>query len=187
VTPRKVYVSTTRVSRDTFKTFNGASSPSSSGLPPLSAGGSERPTAPPELAAAPKYERKSVSKEPLSRELYLERVAKHIPVEILALYIPMINAANSAKLMPMKIYGPWVTTVGFFILIPFYFLKILRNERVPTKKEIAISMLAFIVWGYTLGRGIYSPIYDEGTANYILLAFTVFSGFVGPEEILQKE
>jgi hypothetical protein len=84
-------------------------------------------------------------------EDYLERVAKYVPVEIIAAYLAIrgfLPEHGTDGAVPA-----WVEIAiyaSLIVLTPLYLLRVARD--VPDKRrQIAIAMVSFAVWSYAIG------------------------------------
>jgi hypothetical protein len=126
-----------------------------------------------------------------SRSEYAERVAKYIPGEILSAYLAVngILAQVAQGPDPLRILVHFAVFVFLLGLTPIYFRLIARPGE-PTKTQIVMSMLAFVVWVYNLGgpfAAVYptyvsAPIHMPWLGAILLIIFTVVSGLVAPQE-----
>lgn len=82
---------------------------------------------------------------------YLSKVAKLIPVEIVATFITIDSALSvAADNTPMWLY--WGATVVLAILCPLYMIRATRVEGLGIAwSQVAVSTLAFPIWVYAIG------------------------------------
>ncbi len=115
-------------------------------------------------------ESSSASKE------YVEKVAKLIPGEVIALYIGLVGFVPSAQ---GPISDHWLYGLSFAIclaLTPLYLGQMADPKR-PKTRHIVVSMCAFVIWAYAISGGVAIPsYYKPGLAGMLTLIFTGISG-----------
>jgi hypothetical protein len=120
-----------------------------------------------------------VSASPRER---LEAIAKFVPAEVLAFYLPGVNVV---QMFPAE-QQTWLHR-GLFALawlgVLAYFRWIAAGDaRGP--RQIVVSVLAFPIWVYATNRdvGVFGAIYKEPTALLLLLVFTFVCSFLVPQK-----
>ena len=114
---------------------------------------------------------------------YLGRVAKYVPSEIVALYLPLIkfiesSGATEAKSLRLWLYG--TSFLVFVVLTPIYFTKLAKPDD-GLRVQRVVSTIAFVFWAYSLG-GIFSElgIQNDLIAGVSLILFAAISGAIKP-------
>lgn len=116
----------------------------------------------------------------------IEKIAKLIPTEIIAGYMPLIGLVSLVKFDILK---PWLYIIIFiscWIVIPFYIrwqgkdnLDKNTQEPRPWKTHATISTIAFLFWAYSISGSILVPdFYDIALANIFLGLFTIITGWI---------
>jgi hypothetical protein len=112
----------------------------------------------------------------------IEAIAKYIPSEILAFYVPVVpaiellkNASVHAVLQKIAFWLAW-------ILVPIYFLWI-GNKDARKWRQVSLSTFAFPIWAYATNRelGIFGAYYEAPGALILLLLFTLLTAFLLPK------
>jgi hypothetical protein len=84
-------------------------------------------------------------------EGYLERVAKYVPVEIVAAFMALravLPIHGSPGALPTGL--ELALYAGLLVLTPLYYLKF--GGDVPEKpKQVAVTTVSFVVWSYAIG------------------------------------
>ena len=111
---------------------------------------------------------------------YAERVAKYVPAEVLAGYVALLRIFADAR--PHWHIGAFVACL---LLTPLYLWKVgLPGE--PKALHLLISMVAFVVWSYSIGgdQGLFGAevmhIYEPSVAAGGMVFFTLVSGLFAP-------
>ena len=112
---------------------------------------------------------------------YLGRVAKYVPTEIVALYLPLVKFIDAAgKLEPqiirLSLLG--LSFLIFLILTPIYFSKTAQPGD-AVKAQRIVSSIAFVCWAYSLG-GVFTELGIENNlvSGFLLIVFTAVSGAI---------
>ena len=114
---------------------------------------------------------------------FLEKVAKMIPGEILAAYVTLVGIVPSMRNPGWRPYAYLVFFLICLVMTPVY-LWMMRdqegdNRGKPTRVQIIVSTLAFVVWAYAVSASSAIPdYYDPGIASAAMVLFTLFSGIV---------
>jgi hypothetical protein len=119
---------------------------------------------------------------------YLERIAKYVPVEVLAFSV-FINAIldqamRSGGSTPVMVGVP-VITIAIVALIagmaaaPF-FVWYIHNEGDAWVTNAIVCFFAFPFWSYALGAVAFTGYRDGNLAAILLATFTVVSGTIKP-------
>lgn len=114
---------------------------------------------------------------------YVTRIAKYVPAEIIAIYLPLMNALNAMTAEESASLRKWVyggLLVLFAVLTPLYFAKMARPGDAK-KAHMWLSTAAFVVWAYSLGH--FFKLVDwhrEWIAAITIAVFTALSGLVAP-------
>jgi hypothetical protein len=113
----------------------------------------------------------------------IEAVAKYIPSEILAFYVPAVPAIEllkDAALHPvLQKFVFWLA----WVLVPVYFLWIGKKDE-RKWRQIGLSTLAFPIWAYATNRelGVTGAYYDAPGAVILLLFFSLLTAFLLPNK-----
>ena len=106
------------------------------------------------------------------------KVAKLIPVEIIAGYLPLIGLVEAVKLENLR---PGLYILVFVVclaMVPIY-LNWQSEKDKPKRVHIIVSTLAFPIWAYAVSGHIILPqFYDGALANIILGLFTLITGWI---------
>lgn len=125
----------------------------------------------------------------------LEKVAKLVPTEIVAGYIPLVAAAES---ITSSISRRFSLAVGAFflglVLTPIYLLLTGKPKNWVQVVSIVISTIAFVLWAYMLGGPFameqmtaYLGSYDQKVAGFFVLAFTWITGLIPFDRFLKED
>lgn len=128
---------------------------------------------------------------------YAERIAKYVPAEVIAFFLaadklfpdPNGGDAKSGTLLDKLIasYSLEVAAAVFAIGLigtPAYIWQ-QRAEGEPWKVHAIMATLAFIVWAYAIHAHIFvENIYSSSLASFLVLFYTLVSGFVVPIKTL---
>ncbi len=125
----------------------------------------------------------------------LERVAKLVPTEIVAGYVPLVAAAEAITTNSTRRFS---LAVGAFflglLLTPIYLLLTGKPKNWVQGLSIVISTIAFILWAYMLGGPFameqmtpYLGSYDQKVAGFFVLAFTWITGLIPFDKFLKEE
>jgi hypothetical protein len=122
-------------------------------------------------------------------EDYLERIAKYVPVEIIAAYMA-IRGFLPEHGKPGAVPA-WVEVAIYASLIgltPLYLLRVARG--VPEKgRQIAIAMVSFIVWSYAIGGPFFwktvealtgAEVVYDGLAGALVVVWSLAAGLAKP-------
>lgn len=115
---------------------------------------------------------------------YAERVAKYVPAEVIAAYLAITNitegtsTANSGGRAAGLAFA-----LAFGVIITPAYLWRLAKPKEPWVFQSAVSIIAFIVWSYSM-KGAWDEwdIYYSGAAGIGLVVFSVVSGLLVPKE-----
>lgn len=124
----------------------------------------------------------------------LTRVAKLVPAEIVAGYIPLVAAAEAIATDSSKRF---TFAVGAFFLglalTPVYLWLTGKPKNWVQKLSVVLSTIAFILWAYLLGgpfameeMGNYLGSYDKQIGSFIVFAFTWVVGLIPFESFLKE-
>ena len=113
----------------------------------------------------------------------LERVAKYIPGEIVAAYIFFNGLINAEHSHGMRTTYFSVTFVFCLIMTPIYLGRVAEAGD-PKRYQQVVSSIAFILWAYALGVGIFVElgIYLPILAGLLLGMFSVVSAYSVPSK-----
>lgn len=111
----------------------------------------------------------------------LEAVAKYVPGEILAFFLPVVSAI---ELLPAeeRRAGHWIAFIVSWVLVPIYMKWVAgADQRGP--QQIAVSTVAFPIWAYATNReiGALGPWFSEPRALIVLLCFSLLTAFLLPK------
>jgi len=111
-------------------------------------------------------------------KLYLEKISKLVPSEVLAGYLTLVGlvaAISHPQLQNLSYYG------SFFLclfLTPLYLNYQAEGNR-PKLNHLMVSTIAFVVWAYAMsGDKVFTRFYDPAAASAVLVVFTLVSGVV---------
>jgi uncharacterized membrane protein len=112
---------------------------------------------------------------------YLGRVAKYVPAEIVALYLPLvkfIDAAGKLEARSVRLSLLALSFLVFLVLTPIYFTKTARPGD-AVKAQRIVSSIAFVCWAYSLG-GVFTELGIENNlvSGFLLIIFTAISGTI---------
>ena len=112
----------------------------------------------------------------------LERVAKYVPSEILALFLFLNGIAAAAATEPRRLVWFSVAFVVCLVLTPVYFRFIIGTPADPRGYQAVVSTLAFLVWAYGLGAGFFVAVgsYDPIAAAFAVGIFSTVSAWLRP-------
>jgi hypothetical protein len=113
----------------------------------------------------------------------IEAVAKYIPAEILAFYVPVVPAIELLKNAQLH---PVLQQIAFWLcwaLVPAYFLWIGKGDD-RKWRQVVLSTLAFPIWAYATNRelGVLGHYYEAAGALILLLFFSLISAFLLPKK-----
>jgi len=115
---------------------------------------------------------------------YAERVAKYVPAEVIAAYLAIVSITEgTSEAATHGRYAGLMFALAFGLIITPFYLKKLAEPGEPWCKQSAVSIIAFIVWTYSM-KGIWMEwwhVYYSGVAGIALIVFSVLSGFYVPE------
>lgn len=109
---------------------------------------------------------------------YLEKVAKLVPSEVLALYLALVGWVPAVKLAISK---SWLYAGCFVICLIFtpLYLSKMADKGKPKRTHLILSTLAFMVWAYSVsGATVIPNWYDAALAGMATLLFTGISGLI---------
>ena len=82
----------------------------------------------------------------------LARMIKYIPSEVIAGYLFIIGIVEGVVGDDfLKIFFAWVI-LGFGALMTYIYLNVVGQEEPTKKKNLAISIVSFLLWAYALSR-----------------------------------
>ena len=111
---------------------------------------------------------------------YLDRVAKYVPIEIVGAYLTLVG------LIPAR--GPvlWPLSVLLlcWFLTPAYIWR-RANPADDWRTHAAVSVIAFPVWAFAIGRGVFEvvEIGPEFLPALLLVAFSLVAGLIKPRPV----
>ena len=100
---------------------------------------------------------------PIGKDQYTDRLLKYIPAEAVACYIFVLSVMQRLSDPTVIKVVQWSVFVLFCILTFLYLWRVLKVRKV---QQLAISIIAFIVWVFALGGPFalltwYNPLYGE--------------------------
>jgi hypothetical protein len=111
-------------------------------------------------------------------KIYLEKISKLIPSEVLAGYLTLVGlvaAIHHPELHSSFYYGSFLLCL---VLTPLY-LNYQAEGNKPKLTHLIISTVAFMVWAYAMsGDKVFTRFYDPAAASAVLVVFTLVSGVV---------
>jgi hypothetical protein len=109
---------------------------------------------------------------------YLEKIAKLVPSEVLALYLALVGWVPAVKPAISKSWLYAGCFVVCLVLTPLYLSK-MADKGKPKRRHLVISTLAFGVWAYSVsGANVIPNWYDPALAGMATLLFTGISGLI---------
>lgn len=104
---------------------------------------------------------------------YLSKLLKLIPTEIVAGYLAIVGFVP--KVHPHAKEILLVSSIALLIVVPFLLYKV---QQVKKWTQIVYTMIAFVVWIYTLGGPFeYYGIHDPVIGSVILVFWTLLIPF----------
>ena len=119
---------------------------------------------------------------------YLERVAKYVPVEIIAAFLAIRGFAGSPGTMPPGL--EIALFAALVVMTPLYLLKL--GGDVPQKGlQVGIATVSFVIWAYAIGGSFFwgaivqfDPLPDQivysGFAGALVVIWSLVAGLVRP-------
>lgn len=105
---------------------------------------------------------------------YSDRLIKLIPAEVISVYFSMVTLLKSSKDDVAELV-PWLV-FGFGALATLFYLRV--TLKVLNSRQLALSVIAFCVWAFTIGEPFSQFAWYNGTyAGLLLMAYT----FVAPQ------
>lgn len=124
------------------------------------------------------FRRKFEIKDSTSTKLFLEKVAKLVPSEIIAGYVALVGII---PLVRNEDAHPWLfggVALICLVLTPIY-LNLQAETGKPKRNHLILSTVAFMVWAYAVSGGIVIPQWhDPAIASILLVLFSLVSGAV---------
>jgi hypothetical protein len=109
---------------------------------------------------------------------YSDRLIKLIPAEVISVYFSMVTLLKSSK-DDVADLVPWLV-FAFGALATLFYLRV--TLKVLNPRQLALSVVAFCVWAFTIGEPFSRFAWYNGTyAGLLLLAYT----FVAPQIPMQ--
>lgn len=129
------------------------------------------------------------------RDNPVARVAKLVPAEIVAGYLPLVSMAESISGSPSKRFG---LAFGTFCLglvaTPIYLWVTGKPKNWVQKLSIGLSTIAFGLWAYLLGGVFTMPemvrylgAYDKEMGGFIVFAYTWIAGLIPFGKLLRAD
>lgn len=114
----------------------------------------------------------------------LERLAKYVPSEILATYIFLNGLAASAASHNERLVWFAISFAFCLCFTPIYFY-LLKTSGDALRQQQIVSTLAFIIWAYGLGAGLFkeAELYYPIAAGFSVAMFSLISAFLIPKRI----
>jgi hypothetical protein len=113
---------------------------------------------------------------------YAERVAKYVPVEIIAAYLALQRTVTGSTDADTTLRTTLLAVIlfGLAILTPLY-LWFMAEAGKPKRIHIILGTIGFFVWAYSIG-GYFTDIglYHEAIADITLVFYSIISGFFIP-------
>ncbi|MCK7594643.1 hypothetical protein [Pseudomarimonas salicorniae] len=105
---------------------------------------------------------------------YADRLMKLIPGEVIGVYLSMITLLKHSS-DPVAPQVPWAV-FAFGVAATFFYLRV--TLKVRNRRQLALSVVSFCIWAFTLGEPFTQLAWYNGTyAGLLLIAFT----FVAPQ------
>jgi len=106
---------------------------------------------------------------------FRDRLLKLIPSEIVATYLVIVGFIPKVENYPNRKIVLTIVSIGLLVLVPFYLRKFQNVKRLP---QIVFTMVAFLVWIYSLGGPFESyNIYDPIIGSIILIFWSLLIPF----------
>jgi hypothetical protein len=114
----------------------------------------------------------------LQPRLFLEKVIKIIPSEVIAGYMFLISALPVVGSSDLREALKWIIFVLLIFVIPLYYRSL--SKGLPYVKHSIVSIVAFIVWSYSISGAALTgdEYYDPIVASLSLMTFTLLSPYV---------
>jgi len=112
----------------------------------------------------------------------IEALAKYVPAEILAFYVPAVPAISLLKHPAWVPWAHWAAFLVAWALVPLYFHSIGKHDA-RRNRQMFVSSLAFPIWAYVSNRtiGPLAPWYDDAFGVLLMLGFSLATAFLLPE------
>ncbi len=113
---------------------------------------------------------------PATKDVYFDRLLKYIPAEVVACYIFVLGIIEKLGGAQEKSIFHWVIFLVFCLITFFYLRKILHVGKI---QQLAISVVAFVVWVFALGGPFalfawYNPLYGAILLPVYTLAIAIW-------------
>jgi hypothetical protein len=118
------------------------------------------------------------------RDTFLARVAKYVPSEVVAAYVflngVIVAAAAGQGLLPGD---PFLWHAGAFVVswvaTPAYLWQAAPPGQ-PRMLQVTLSTIAFPIWAYAIGGGVFSAVLYPAVGSILLAVFSLISGLFKP-------
>lgn len=123
------------------------------------------------------YQEKDATRDLQPRQ-FLEKVIKIIPSEVIAGYMFLISTLPVIGSTALKDVLKWLIFGLLIFVIPLYYRSL--SKGLPYIKHSIVSMIAFIVWSYSISGAALTgeEYYDPIVASLSLMIFTILSPYV---------
>jgi hypothetical protein len=112
--------------------------------------------------------------EPTSAEHYFERVAKYVPIEIVAAYLALqtffAGVANGAVPLALQIF-----VYLAFIGLTIGYLRAIGGDVHQKRAQIVIGTIAFVVWSYAIGGPFFWKAIESASETQLVYPFLQFA------------
>ena len=113
---------------------------------------------------------------------YLEKVAKLIPSEIVAVYLAGVGIIPAIANASVQAYVFWLFLALCTLMTPVYLYRFMRDRTKPksiSRRHALISTAAFLFWAYAVSAGVLpSGWHDGAISSLLLLTFSLVSGAI---------
>lgn len=111
----------------------------------------------------------------------IEALAKFVPAEILAFYVPIVPAISLLRNPDWIPWFHWLAFLLAWILVPIYFIWVAEGDRRRVRQAL-VSTLAFPIWAYVTNRtiGPLAPWYEDALGVIVMLLFSLATAFLLP-------
>jgi hypothetical protein len=115
---------------------------------------------------------------------YLTRIAKYVPTEIVAAYVflnGLLISASAAQLPGERWLWYLAAFVLCWVLTPLYLLRRAAPVAQPRRMQVVLSTVAFPIWAYAVGGGLFVTVASGVVASVLLVVFSLVSGLFEPK------
>ena len=125
-----------------------------------------------------------------------ERLIKYIPLDIAGAYPLLQNGVADYVKNPLpKLPAQWIIWAVFGLLLLYYVVKLHfqftksgikgRARLILESQQQLVSIVAFVIWTYSLKSAIWTDVYSAGLALILVVAFLLVASNYKPTISLQ--